>query len=377
MAEGAGPRPGVAFERLGTASSQVFGRATLDVPATLNALTLEMIDALDAQLRSWASDPGVGGVIIDADSEKAFCAGGDVVALYRSMRSADGQVPLAASSFFENEYRLDHRIHTYPKPVLCWGHGIVMGGGVGLFAGASHRVVTARTRFAMPEITIGLYPEVGGSWILSRLRARVGLFLALTAAPLNAADLREAGLADYALRHEDREAAYRSIAETRWSGEADVDHARLSHLLDGLPAPADLAPSNLRTHGGLIDRVMGNDTLADIAGRLPALVEQADPWLAAAGRAFVAGSPTSAALCVEMQRRAKHLSLADAFRLEYQASVGCAMGHDFPEGVRALLVDKDRSPRWSPADLASVRAADVDAIIQPRFVGEHPLADLR
>ena len=376
MAEGAVSGEGVKFERLASSSDRAFGRATLDAPGSLNALTLDMIDRLNDQLERWAADPGIAGVVIDSSSEKAFCAGGDVVALYRSMRSADGGVPREAATFFENEYRLDHRIHTYPKPVLCWGHGIVMGGGVGLFAGASHRVVTAKTRFAMPEITIGLYPEVGGSWVLARLRARVGLFLALTGASLNASDLRFVGLADYAVEHEQRDAAYAAIADAAWTGDGEGDRATLSHLLDRLPGLAAPPLSNLQTHGDLIDRVMGHDALSDVAVRLAALKQHAEPWLAAAGRAFVNGSPTSAALGVEMQRRAKHLSLADVFRLEYQASVGCAMGHDFAEGVRALLVDKDRKPLWAPATLNDVRRSHIDAHLQPRFTGPHPLADL-
>jgi enoyl-CoA hydratase/carnithine racemase len=285
-------------------------------------------------------------------------------------------VPVEAAAFFENEYRLDYRIHTYPKPVLCWGHGIIMGGGVGLFAGASHRVVTPRTKFAMPEITIGLYPDVGGSWFLARMRGRTGLFLALTGAPLNTADLRYAGLADYTVNHESQKDVYDAIATTRWVGAPDVDHAQLSHLLDRLASQHDVQTSALRVHADLIDRTMGNDALADIALRLAALCDHADPWLATAGRSFAKGSPTSAMLCFQLQKRARHLSLAEAFRMEYLASVGCAMGHDFAEGIRALLVDKDRNPAWRPDRLDAVRPADIDSYLLPRFAGEHPLNDL-
>ena len=375
MAEGVVNADGVLFTRLATASGHVFGHATLDAPATLNALTLGMIDRLTERLAAWSSDPEVAGVILDANSDKAFCAGGDVVALYRSMRDAHGAVPAEAATFFEHEYRLDHLLHTYPKPLLCWGHGIVMGGGVGLFVGASHRVATARTRFAMPEITIGLFPDVGGSWVLSRLRARTGLFLALTGASLNAGDLRHAGLADYVLDPADRESAYRSIAEASWSGDDELDRARLGHLLERLPAPTPPV-SNLETHQALIDRTMGHDTLADVAVRLEALTDHEDPWLAAAATSFARGSPSSAALGFELQKRARLQSLADVFRLEYQAAVGCTMGHDFAEGVRALLVDKDRKPRWSPAELAQVTTEGIEALLKPRFTGAHPLADL-
>jgi enoyl-CoA hydratase/carnithine racemase len=364
-------RDAVLFATITTASGHVFGRATLDAAASLNALSLEMVGLLDSRLRAWAVDGRVAGVVLDAAGDKAFCAGGDVVALHRSITSArPGQVPLEAATFFEREYRLDHRIHTYPKPLLCWGHGIVMGGGIGLLAGASHRVVTARTKLAMPEITIGLYPDVGGSWFLARAPGRSGLFLALTGAPLNASDACFAGLADLQLRHEDHGAVLEAIAAARWHGVQADDSARLSHLLEAHANRVERPDSPLRSLLDRIDGVIGNDRLEDLAPRLLALATDDDPWLANAAAAFARGSPTSTRLSLEMQGRAKHLSLADVFRLEYQASVGCCLHGDFAEGVRALLIDKDRAPRWKPAP------ADVAPLMAPRFDGEHPLADL-
>ena len=367
----------VVFGTLRTAGGHVFGHATLNAPASLNALSLAMVDRLDPQLAAWAEDPEVVGVVLDAAGDKAFCAGGDVLGLYRSIRATPaGQMPVEAAAFFEREYRLDHRIHCYPKPVLCWGHGIVMGGGTGLMAGASHRVATPKTRMAMPEVGIGLYPDVGGSWLLSRLPGGAGLFLALTGASVNAADARFAGLADFALRHEDHGAVLQAIAAARWQGEPDADGARLSHLLQGIGAGTELPPSPLRAHLERITEVIGHDRLLDIAPRLAALAGDADPWLAQAGAAFAKGSSTSAALGFEMQRRARHLSLADVFRLEWQASVGCCMHHDFAEGVRALLVDKDKQPRWQPATLDAVTPALIDAHLRAPQAGPHPLADL-
>ncbi|MCW5619903.1 MAG: enoyl-CoA hydratase/isomerase family protein [Burkholderiales bacterium] len=367
----------VLFDTLQTISGHRFGRATLNAPASLNALPLQMVDLLTPQLAAWADDPDVAGVMLDAAGDKAFCAGGDVVGLYHAIRATPpGQVPAEAATFFEKEYRLDYRIHRYPKPLLCWGHGIVMGGGVGLLAGASHRVVTPKTRLAMPEIGIGLYPDVGGSWILPRMPGRTGLFLALTGAPLNAADTRFAGLADVVLRHEDRHTVLAAIAATAWQGERDTDAGRLSDLLRRLALDVELPPSPLRTHLDRIDALIGYDLLADVAPRLAALADDPDPWLVQAGATFARGSPTSAVLSVELQRRARHLSLADVFRLEWQASVGCCMHHDFAEGVRALLVDKDKQPRWQPAQLADVTPELIDAHLQLHHDGTHPLADL-
>ncbi|MDR1969645.1 MAG: enoyl-CoA hydratase/isomerase family protein, partial [Burkholderiaceae bacterium] len=362
-------------------SGRAFGRATLNVPASLNALSLAMVDLLDAQLAAWATDARIAGVVLDAASDKAFCAGGDVVAMVNEIRrlhqTRPGVAPVQASDFFEREYRLDHRIHTYPKPLLVWGHGIVMGGGIGLLAGASHRVVTPKTRLAMPEIGIGLYPDVGGSWFLPRLPGRAGAFLALTGAPLNAADALFAGMADFALLPEQHGALLQAIGHAPWQGDAAADGARLSHLIEalaggGVPLPA----SPLRAHLERINAVIGHDQLADIAPRLAALSSDADPWLAQAADTFVKGSPTSAALGLEMQRRCRRASLAEALRLEYQASVGCCAHGDFAEGVRALLIDKDKTPRWTPAHLADVGPAWIEAHLKPRFTGTHPLADL-
>jgi enoyl-CoA hydratase/carnithine racemase len=300
-----------------------------------------------------------------------------VVGLRQSILSASpGQVPAEAAAFFEREYRLDYFIHRYPKPIVAWGHGIVMGGGIGLLAGASHRVATPRTRMAMPEITVGLYPDVGGSWLLARLPGRTGLFLALTGASLNAADARFAGLADFVVPHEQHGGLLQAIAQAKWQGEREADAAQLSHVLQGLGADVELPASPLRAHFDRINAVIGHDRLQDLAPRLKALAEDADPWLAQAGKAFASGSPTSAALSFEMQRRARHLSLAEAFRLEWDASVGCSVHADFAEGVRALLVDKDRNPCWQPATLAEVTPDWIDDHLLSRYQGKHPLADL-
>src|SRR6201996_1647517 len=237
------------FSTILTASGHYFGRATLDAPASLNALSLEMVDLLAPQLDRWAADP-------------------DLVALYRAIKDTEpGTVPAGAARFFEHEYRLDYRIHTYPKPVLCWGHGIVMGGGIGLLAGASHRVLTPKTRLAMPEITIGLYPDVGGSWFLGRAPGRLGLFLALTGAPLNASDACFAGLGDFVLNHEDHGRVLKGLEAGEWSGDASADGARLSRLLDVCARNVEAPLSKVQAHLERINAVIGHDALIDIAPR--------------------------------------------------------------------------------------------------------------
>ena len=371
----------VLFTEIDTASGHRFGRATLSAPASLNALSLQMVDLLDARLRAWIDDPRVVGVWLDAAGDKAFCAGGDVVGLYRDIKATpQGQIPAEPAAFFEREYRLDHLIHTCPKPVLCWGHGNVMGGGIGLMAGASHRVATLKTRMAMPEITIGLYPDVGGSWFLARLPGGLGEFLALTGASLNAADALEIGMADFALAHEDRAQALDAVAAASWHADAETDRAALSRLLEAQSLPrASLPASPVRQHRDRIRELIGvHQRVQDLAPALEALAQDDDPWMAQAGAAFARGSPTSAMLALALQRRLRHAALADVFRLEWQAAVGCCMHPDFPEGVRALLVDKDRQPRWQPGALDALDEGQwrthIAAHLQAR--GANPLADL-
>jgi enoyl-CoA hydratase/carnithine racemase len=365
----------VTFSTFTTASGHNFGHAVLNNPAALNALTLPMIDLLDPQLKSWAEDNSIAGVVLSAAGEKAFCAGGDVVSLHHaSKRVGAGVVPPEAEAFFEREYRLDYRIHTYPKPILCWAHGIVMGGGVGLIMGASHRVVSPNARIAMPEIHIGLYPDVAGTCFLHRMPARTGLFLALTGAIINAGDALIGDWADSVVPHEQFDTVLKAIEHTKWTSHFDQNKLVLSELLKQfeVEAPTGL----LHTHAEEIDAVMNQKSLADIDQSLRALQQSKVAWLAKAAQAYAHGSPTSAALSYELMKRHANADLADVLRLEYQASIGCCVHPDFPEGVRALLVDKDRSPKWNPATLSEVNTTMLDDILKPRFQSPHPLNDL-
>ena len=365
----------VLFDEIKAAGGQRFGVATLNAPASLNSLSAEMVRLLTPRLRAWAADAGVAGVLLDGAGEKAFCAGGDLRQLYASMGEYGPNRNPYAEDFFRAEYQLDHLIHTFPKPVLCWGHGIAMGGGLGLMAGASHRVVTETSRLAMPEIGIGLYPDVGGSWLLRRMPGRVGLFLALTGAHLNAADAIFCGLADICIAHEHKTAVLAAIGEAAWQGNARTDRAALSRLLARHAAGTPPQRSQVRSHFDTINALMAGDELLEIAQRLRTLAS-GDPWLAAAAATFAKGSPTAAALSFELWQRMHHMSLAEVFRLEYWASLGCCAHHDFREGIRALLIDKDRNPRWNPPTLEQVTREHIEDHLRPRADGPHPLAAL-
>jgi enoyl-CoA hydratase/carnithine racemase len=370
----------VLFEERATEHGKRIGIATLNAPKTLNGLSLEMARLLDGQLHAWANDDGIALVVLQGAGEKAFCAGGDLHSLYRSMteyRAAEHQDIRQngyASNFFAVEYRLDYRIHTYPKPVLCWGHGIVMGGGIGLMSGASHRVVTERSKLAFPEITIGLYPDVGGTWLLHRVPARGGLFLALTGAPLHAGDAIHAGMADIHIEDQRRGEVLDALTRTKWAGTKAGDDKTLTALLREHASQAGSGP--LQHNQALIEQLCAHEALEVIAHAIRDMATD-DAWLTTARDTFVAGAPSSARVAFELQRRASGLSLADVFRLEYIVSLHCAAHGDFAEGIRALLIDKDRQPHWHPNMLAEATAAWAETFFKaPWPEGEHPLANL-
>jgi enoyl-CoA hydratase/carnithine racemase len=374
--------PPVLFEERKAENGALIGIATLNAVKTLNALSLDMIDSLAGRLAAWAADSDIVLVALEGAGEKAFSAGADLHKMHETMlahhasaRHEDIRGNTYAAAFFGREYRLDYLIHTYPKPVLCWGHGIVMGGGVGLMSGASHRVVTGQSRVAMPEITIGLFPDVGGSWLLGRMPGATGLFLALTGARLQAADALFVKLADFCIDHERKSAVFDAIIAEAWTRDIDENERRLSALLRDFALTA-LAPGPLRGNFDLINRLCGGAELKEIVGAISGLKTD-DAWLLRAAATLAAGSPGTAALSYELQRRTKHLSLAEVFRMEFIAALHCARRPDFAEGIRALLIDKDQRPHWQPPSLAQVSDEWTEGYFKsPWKPHEHPLADL-
>ncbi len=383
MADGTASAGGpVLLREIDAAGGMKIGHATLNSEKAINSLTLDMVRALDAALKAWATDPTIACVVLDGAGEKGFCAGGDVRFLRDAALAHRGAGPNPqAEAFFSEEYRLDHRIHTYAKPILVWGTGIVMGGGLGLFAGASHRVVTETSRIAMPEITIGLFPDVGGSWFLPRMPGRAGLFLALTGAAIDASDALHLGLADHLLASGDRARVLDTLRRAEWSTDADDNRSRLSFALREFALRRDAAPeSNVRKHADAIARMTEGATLAEVRQQIGAYTGE-DAWLQRAARTLAAGSPTTAALIWELRRRAQHLSLAEVFRLELIVALQCCAHPDFPEGVRALLIEKDNQPKWTPAHPDAVTAAWIEEHFTAPWSAlaneVNPLSDLR
>lgn len=378
MAE-TGTIDGVHLERLPTAGGGDLGIATLDDPGRLNALNLAMVRRLDAALKDWLADPTIAVILLRGAGDKAFCAGGDVRGLRDAILAHDAPDPNpAAEAFFSEEYRLDHRIHTSDKPIVVWGSGIVMGGGLGLLAGARHRVVTETSRIAMPEVAIGLFPDVGGSWFLRRMPGRCGLFLGLTGVSMGGADACFTGLADHLLRAEDATAVVQALRAITWPAAMAARHDRVHTLLSGFARP-DTAPSAVAAHADTIAALTAGDDLAALHARITGY-DGDDPWLQRAATGLAAGSPTSVALVWALWQRCRHMSLAEVFRTELIVALQCCAHPDFPEGVRALLVDRDRQPQWSPAQLSAVSDALIDAHFAAPWCAwqnqSHPLANL-
>ncbi len=333
--------------------------ATLNRAEALNALTFDMVRRLDARLVEWAADPAVRAILIEGAGGRAFCAGGDVRALYQAGK-AGGDLP---ARFYAAEYAMNYRIHRLEKPYVALMDGITMGGGVGVSVHGSHRVVTERTVFAMPETGIGLFPDVGGGYFLPRLPGALGTYLGLTGARLEAADCRYAGIATHTVPAARLDALKDALARADWPDDA---HAAVGRTLDALHQDPGAAP--LAAHRRAIDRCFAADTVAGIIAELEA---QGTDWAARQLEILAAKSPTSLKLACRQIRQGATMGFAEVMRMEYRLTQGCMAGHDFYEGVRAAVIDKDRAPKWRPPSLDEVSDAAVDAYFAP--MGERDL----
>ncbi|MCX6022467.1 MAG: enoyl-CoA hydratase/isomerase family protein [Chloroflexi bacterium] len=361
------------FETRAAGGGKQVGFATLNAEKSLNALSLPMADLLFAQLREWENHPDIACVVLQGAGDRAFCAGGDIVALYQSLsdENPDNRYRYA-DRFFEQEYRLDYLLHTYSKPILCWGHGIVMGGGLGLMAGASHRVVTERSRVAAPEVTIGLFPDVGGSWFLNRMPGRTGLYLGLTGTNLNAADALFVKLADYYVESAGKQALFDDLLTVAWGDGPRQWHNQLSAVLRRHRGGGVMAASPVREHIDFINEATDCDSVEEVLAAVTVRAAD-DAWVDRGAKALQNGSPASAKVIFETYRRAVRLSAAEVFALELGLAYQFCRHPDFREGVRALLIDKDNQPKWSPPTLAAVSVAYVEEhFVQPWPIGGHP-----
>jgi enoyl-CoA hydratase len=322
------------------------GLVTLNRPKAINSLNQQMVDALCAVLSDWADDDAVRAVVLSGAGERGLCAGGDVISIYHSARK-DG---VEARRFWHDEYQLNAQIAEYPKPYLAVMDGIVMGGGVGVGAHANTRVVTDTSKIGMPEVGIGFIPDVGGMFLLSRAPGGLGLHAGLTGAPFSGADAIAMGFADHYVPHGDVEALRQAVV-------ADgVENALAKYAID--PPPSDLVAQR-----DWIDECYAGESVADIIASLRG--RDAGPANDAADL-IATRSPIALSVTLAAVRRAAKLeTLKDVLIQDYRVSSASLRSHDLVEGIRAQLIDKDRNPKWSPAGLAAVTAADVEAYFAP------------
>ena len=342
------------------------GIARLNRPAQLNALTLTMCQAMLERFRAWASDTSIACVMLAGNGAKGFCAGGDVAEVVRHVRAGGPARYVYGDAFFDVEYQLDLLIHLYPKPFVTWAHGVDMGGGVGLSVAGSERIVTEGLKLAMPEIHIGLFPDVGGGWFLNRVPGDAGVLLALTGATIDASDALYARLADHAIAHARQPEFVRRLAALDWRGPVAAQRRVLREfcLAFAAESPLPLAEGPLRR---LHDPVRRIGQQGDAAGVLDALREAAarEPWFEAPLRNLAQGSPTAARVSFEYLRRCRPLGIAQVLALDLTVAKQCQRHHDFPEGVRALLIDKTRDAAWSPARWDDVPDSLVAEFFEP------------
>jgi enoyl-CoA hydratase len=328
------------------------GRLSLNRPKALHALTLEMCHAMSAALTEWADDDSVQAIVIDHHAGRGFCAGGDIAFLRDSALNDGGA---SGRKFFHDEYQLNHQLFTYAKPVIAFMDGITMGGGVGISQPASIRVATENTRFAMPETGIGLFPDVGGGWYLSRLGGRLGQFLALTGARLDGAECQWAGLATHYAPSDMLDELKARIFETPARAKGILSEAV------GTPPKA-----RLEDNADKIIKHFASDRYEDILSSLEAAIEDGDTWAVKERDTLGTKSPQTCKVALRQLQVSKQLStFEENMRQEYRIASRVLTRPDFAEGVRAVITDKTNDPKWDPATPEEVSEELVNSIFAP------------
>ncbi|WP_395599804.1 enoyl-CoA hydratase/isomerase family protein [Pseudomonas sp. B19125] len=330
------------------------GHLTLNRPAGLNAITLEMVRSLTTQLLAWESDPQVYAVALRGAGEKAFCAGGDIRSLYDSFKQGDS----LHQDFFVEEYALDLAIHHYHKPVLALMDGFVLGGGMGLVQGADLRVVTERSRLAMPEVAIGYFPDVGGSYFLSRIPGELGVYLGVTGVQIRAADALYCGLADWCIDSAKLAELDQKLDHLQWQDSPLKD---LQGVLAKL-AVQQLPDAPLAALRPAIDHFFALPDVPSMVEQLQQVtVADSHEWALSTAALMQTRSPLAMAVTLQMLRRGRRLSLEQCFALELHLDRQWFERGDLIEGVRALIIDKDKTPHWSPATIHELDASHVES----------------
>lgn len=339
----------ILFEKRGCA-----GLLTLNRPDALNALTHNMVNALQKKLDEWREDDDVAHVVVRGAGDKAFCAGGDIRHIYDMGKAGDPR----QIAFFGDEYRLNAAVKHYPKPYVALIDGIDMGGGVGVSVHGSHRVASERIKFAMPEVGIGFFPDVGGTYFLPRLPGETGLYCGLTGYRMDQADALWSGVATHAAGSDRFDAIVDALAS---ADDVDTTLARFA---------VDPGPSKMAGDAAAIDRFFTGESLAIILKQLDSATGEDVDWARKTAGTIRRKSPTSVQIAFHQLRRGAKLDFDDCMKLEYRIVSHVLRGHDFYEGIRATIIDKDNVPRWDPPEFAHVEIVDIEAHFQPPEHGD-------
>ncbi|MFC3163862.1 enoyl-CoA hydratase/isomerase family protein [Ciceribacter thiooxidans] len=342
-----------AGEEVLTGRSGTLGLISLNRPRIINSLSLGMVRAIDAALDDFEHDPTIAAVMVTGEGERGFCAGGDIKMLYEGGKAGSPE----PATFWREEYRLNARIGSYPKPYVVLIEGITMGGGVGLSGHASHRITTETARLAMPETGIGFFPDVGATWLLSQAPGELGTYMGLTGEPVGATDAIAAGFADWLVDT----SQVSEIAEALSSLPAAAGHNDVAAVIADAARPATALA--FAEHRNLIDRCFAFDSIEEI---LATLAADASEFATKARATMLIRSPTSLKVTLALLRKGRSSpDLETCLEREFAATDQILRTPDFYEGIRAAIIDKDRNPKWSPATLDAVGPAIVDAFFRP------------
>ena len=355
------------------------GRLTLNRPKALNALSLNMFQILKKTLLKWEKESDIVAVILDSASERAFCAGGDVKEVVRGLTDLSEEASKkSAIDFFSMEYYVDYLIRVYEKPIVCWASGVVMGGGIGLMNGCSHRVICENSILAMPEINIGFFPDVGASFFLNQLPNKVGYFMGLTAARLSGGDALAVSLGDYYIQSSQKSQVLDGLEALAWERDAPLNNQLVGNYLETFSNDSIVGQAEIMDRLEEINELMDQDTLKDLDSVMREW-EPTDPYFQTCKKVYEEGSPTTVNVFYELMRKAPR-DIKQIYLREFNVAMNlCLRKSDFVEGVRAVLVDKDNDPRWRPSKLSKVEGIkeifnDIDGVDSPlsAWLAEHP-----
>jgi len=350
------------------------GWITLNRPKALNALNAAMVEAIEKQLMKWKDDPSISLVCIEGAGEKGLCAGGDMRSFY-DHREKD--IDQHALDFFATEYRMNYAIDKFPKPILAYMDGIVMGGGIGISVYAEKRIVTERTRLAMPEMNIGYFPDVGASYFLNNTPGQMGKYIALSAKTFSGSDAIYLGFADVYMNSNKWMDLKAELESRDWTNLSPVEtretlSAILSTFAEDHPPQSEIALVQEK-----VDHYFASDTICDILAALKQGAREGDSWAEETYALLMGKSPNSLALAVEQLKRGRGKTLGECLRMELDMDMQIIHTHDFYEGIRSVLVDKDRNPKWNPAQIKDISEKWIDSFfISPWSEEKHPLKDL-